>query len=69
MFNISLTSERRQRKLAVETTSYGNLTAEMLPFAFSSGKGEPDEFREAPCVYVPNLIVTVAENLAQHLGF
>ena len=61
-----MASEKRQRMLAHETTGDSNLTAEMHPFAFpSSGKG-PDEFREAPFVYVPNLVAKVADTLTQH---
>ena len=68
MFNISLASENKQRSLAKEATGGTNLNAEMIPFAFSSGKGEPDKFCEAPFVYVPNLIAKVADRLAQHQG-
>ena len=54
--------------LAKETVGDSNLAAEMLPFAFPAGKGEPDQFREAPFVYVPNLTAKVADRLAQHQG-
>lgn len=52
--------------LAHETTSDDNLTAELHPFAFSSGSKGPDEFRETPFVFVPNLIAKVADTLTQH---
>ena len=68
-FNISLASERRKWRLAVEATGYSNLTGEMLPHAFPLGKGKPDEFHVALCVHVPNLNVMVAEALAQHQGY
>lgn len=66
VFNISLASERKQRNLAHETTGDNNLTAEMHPFAFSSSGKGPDEFRETPFVYVPNLVAKVADTLSQH---
>ena len=62
LFNVSLASENKQRALAKETIGGdANLNAEMTPFAFSSGKGGPDQFRETPFVYVPNLIAKVAD--------
>ena len=52
------------------TTPENNLVAEMMPFAFPAArKGEPDEIKEAPFVYVPNLILKVADRLSEHLRY
>ena len=64
VFHVSLASERRQRTLAKEEVGE-NLAAEMAPFTFSAGGGE--EIREAPFVYVPNLIARVADTLTHNL--
>lgn len=64
VFHVSLASERRQRTLAKEAVGE-NLAAEMAPFTFSAGGGE--EIREAPFVYVPNLIARVADTLTHNL--
>ena len=63
MFNVSLASERQQRNRAKEAIG-DNLAAEMVPFAFTVEDGV--EFREVPFVFVPNLIVRVADKLNQH---
>ena len=64
VFHVSLASERRQRTLANEAVGE-NITAEMVPFTFSAEATE--EIREAPFVYVPNLIARVADTLTHHL--
>lgn len=66
MFNVSLASEQKQRALAKETSGENNTVAEMLPFAFTASSKGPDEFREAPFIYVPNLVAKVADTLEQH---
>ena len=63
MFNVSLASERKQRKLAKELIGE-NLSAEMAPFMFSSDNGV--EFRETPFVFVPNIIARVVDKLVLH---
>ena len=65
MFHVSLASEKRQRALAKEAIG-DNITAEMVPFTFPADGGG-DEIREAPFVYVPNLIARVADTLTHHL--
>ena len=51
-----------QRMLAVGD----NITTEMVPFTFPTDGGG-DEIREAPFVYVPNLIARIADTLTHHL--
>ncbi len=65
MFKVSLASERRQRVLAKEAVG-DNLTSEMVPFEFSTEGSRALVFREAPFVFVPNLIAKVADRLTQH---
>lgn len=61
-FNISLASERRQRIMA--TTEAGdNLCHEMVPFVFPR-EGGGESFREAPFVYVQNLIAKISDRLS-----
>ena len=62
MFHVSLASERRLAKEAVGE----NITAEMVPFTFTA-QGGGEEIREAPFVYVQNLIARVADTLTHHL--
>ena len=63
MFNVSLASERKQRQLAKELVGE-NLSAEMVPFTFSTDDGV--EFRETPFVFVPNIMARVADKLVLH---
>ena len=63
MFSVSLAGERHQRNRAKEAVG-DNLAAEMVPFAFMVDDGV--EFREVPFMFVPNLIVRVADKLNQH---
>ncbi len=65
VFNVSLASERRQHTLANEAVG-DSITAEMAPFTFSA-EGGGEEIREAPFVYMPNLIARVADTLTHHL--
>ena len=65
MFHVSLASEKRQRTLAKEAIG-DRITAEMVPFTFPADGGV-DEIREAPFVYVPNLITRVANTLTHNL--
>lgn len=65
MFHISLASERKQRALAKESIG-DNITAELVPFSFPA-EGRRVEIKEAPFVYVPNLIARVSDSLNQHL--
>ena len=61
--NISLASEQRQRALA--TVEVGdNLAHEMVPFAFSKDGGGV-QIREAPFVFVPNLIRKISDRLSE----
>jgi len=62
---VSLASERKQRTLAGEVVG-DNITAEMGPFTFPTDGGE-EEIWEAPFVYVPNLIVKIADTLTHPL--
>ena len=49
------------------------MTGELVPFAFTvstdEGKRKEVEIREAPFVYTPNLIATVADTLSQHHSY
>ena len=65
MFHVSLASERRQRTLAKKAVGE-NIVVEVVPFTFSAAGGGV-EIREAPFVYVPNLIARVADTLTHHL--
>ena len=60
-----MASERRQRALAKETTG-DHICAEMAPFSFPGERGQA-EIREAPFVFVSNLIAQVADNITAHL--
>ena len=62
---MSLASERQQRSLVKDAVG-DNLTAEMAPFS-STAEGGGEEIREAPFVYVPNLIARVVDTLNHHL--
>ena len=62
-----MASEPKQRALAKEIND-DNMKAEMVPFAFSAAtKTEPDKFKEAAFVFVPNLIAKVADRLSDHM--
>ena len=58
-FNVSLASERKQRKLAETALGDTSLLQEMVPFTFS--KGGVEEIREAPFVYMRNIIAAVSD--------
>jgi len=62
--NVSIASERQQRKLAKELVG-SNITAERAPFTFSSEKNK-EEIREVPFVYRPNLIRAIADLVDKH---
>ena len=62
--NITLASESKQRALA-KTIAGTNLKAELGAFSFS-GDGGGEVIREAPFVYVPNLIAKVANMIASY---
>jgi hypothetical protein len=64
VFHVSLASEQKQRSLA-KATRGDNLSAEMVPFSFPSSGGT--EIRDAPFVFVPNLIARVADSVTSHL--
>ena len=66
-FNISLASERQQRTLATAEAG-ANLASEMVPFTFPD-EGGGETFREAPFVFVPNLIARLSDRLTAHLGY
>ena len=66
-FNISLASERQQRKLA--TAEGGtNLVCEMVPFTFHD-EGDGENFCKAPFAFVPNLRGRLSDRLTVHLGY
>ena len=62
--NVCIAGERQQRKLAQGIVGE-NLVAERGAFIFPTDK-DGDEVREAPFVYVPNLIAKIADAVAQH---
>ncbi len=62
-FNVSIGSERKQRKLAKLSQS-GNLVAERGSFTFSVDRGE--EIKEVSFVCSPNLVITIAELVDKH---
>ena len=62
--NISMASERQQRKLAKEVVG-GNIRAELAPFTFTIEKRR-DEVREVPFVYRPNLMGAIGDLFAKH---
>ncbi len=59
-FNISITSERKQRSLANGIIGE-NLKAERAPFS-----SDKDDIRVVPFVYRPNLIRAIADTVDQH---
>ena len=61
---ISLSSERKQRKLAKEQVG-DNLEAETAPFSFSLASGG-EELRVAAHVFIPNLVQKVVQLLEQN---
>ena len=64
IFHVSLASEQKQRAIAKDTVGEA-FSAEMVPFTFPTEGRE--EIREAPFVYVPNLIARVADALSHQL--
>ena len=69
LFNVSLASEPKQRALA-KGINDDNIKAEMVPFAFpAASKTDPDEFKEAAFVFVPNIIAKVADRLSEHMRY
>ena len=62
--NISIASERQQRKLAKGIVG-DNFVAERGAFVFSSDRGR-EEIREVPFVYRPNLIAAIADLVESH---
>ncbi len=65
VFQVSLASEAKHRTLA-HGAAGDNLVAEMVHFTFSRADGG-DNIREAPFVFVSNLIARVADTLTHHL--
>lgn len=62
--HIDVGSEAKQRALAKEIVG-DNIVAEMGAFTFRLDGGG-DEIREAPFVYVPNLIRRASDLIQQH---
>lgn len=62
--NVSIASERQQRKL-VKGIVDENFIAERAPFTFSSDKSK-EEIREVPFCYRPNLIAAIADTVEKH---
>ena len=61
--NVSIASERQQRKLAKGIVDE-NFIAERAPFIFSHKSKE--EIREVPFCYRPNLIAAIANTVEKH---
>ena len=61
---VSMTSERKQRKLAIEVLG-DNLTVEKVAFTFPA-EGGGTEVKDAPLAYAPNLVRKVADLIAYH---
>ena len=61
---ISLSSERKQRKLAEELVGE-NLDAETAPFSFTLASGG-EELRVAAHIFIPNLVEKVVQMLEQN---
>ena len=66
-FNVSMASERKQRKLAKEVLGE-NLTVEKVAFTFPVDGGGT-EVKEAPMAYAPNLICKVADLIEYHTRY
>ncbi len=62
--NISIASEKQQRKLATGIVG-DNLVAERAPFTFSPDKSK-EEIREVPFCYRPNFIAAIADTVERH---
>ena len=63
--HVLIASERSQRRLAKEVLGKDNVVSEMGAFSFPTDKGE-EEIREVPFVYVPNLIMKIADVVASY---
>ncbi len=63
-FNVSIASERQQRKIAKEIVGE-NLIAERGAFSFCE-QNKDEVVREVPFVYCPNLIAAIAEIVDKH---
>ncbi len=62
VFNVSLASERKQRILAKDLVG-DNFKVESVPFSFNV---DGRVIKEAPFVYVPNLIRKISDVVASH---
>ena len=62
--NVSIASERQQRKLAKRIVD-DNFIAERAPFTFSVDKSK-EEIRAVPFCYRPNLIAAIADTVEKH---